>query len=110
MNDSSRLGEADQALLSANATRPYEQGAEISQMPPGGQGAGGSGTSQPANVIASSLNSSQGSQEGSAFSGGVVGGNNQSCGLIGHGRKSDACTTSDGQFCFWAADILVVVA
>ncbi len=82
MNDSSRFGEANQALLSANATRLNEQGAGMPQMPPGGQAAGGSGTAQQADVIASSLNSSslnssQGSQEGSAFNGGVEGGSNQ---------------------------------
>jgi hypothetical protein len=76
MNNNSRFGEANQVLLSANVTRPNEQGAGIPQMPPGGQTAGGSGTSQQVDVIASSinsssLNSSQGSQEGSAFNDGV---------------------------------------
>ena len=74
MNDNSRFGEANQDLLSVNATRPNEQGAGMSHIPPGGQGASGSGTAQQADVIPSSLNSLQGSQQGSVINGGVEGG------------------------------------
>lgn len=77
MNDTSGFGEANQSLLSANVTRANEQGVGMTQILAGGQGAGGSGTARQADVIASSLNSSQGIQQGSAVNDGAEDGSNQ---------------------------------
>ena len=71
MNDTSGFGEANQDLLSANATRANEQGAGMTQILAGGQGADGSGTVRQADVITSNLNSSEGSQQGSTVNGGT---------------------------------------